>query len=401
MTKTTTSPYWANTDVSGESENWTIDLDNASRRMGCSSTAPAIVAGNLNHLLGRTAHVAFAMSTSQVAGSYMHPDNKNAVLPLYQFAMHDAHREATNYVAYVMSVPPDPDLNWADWTNTYVSTNALGSGESINTLYQTNASTENYYRELVIDVIDLPRGTVTNANTYSDINIYGGMRPIDIVVYAEPARTLDSTMGHGAVDPSQAKPSTPVVNDLAEDCRARLAELRENVIPPAACWAAQGDGAGFDETGTSPGNQLGMVVSAATDGVNNRVNFIDHSVASRNSDTPGIYVHGYRQGIGPEDTAGGTTVYYQIHALTSATNADCNGVFYAETAWSNVTGAVIRPDPTWIVLDDIIINSAQDESAAGEIAARTNKIDIYGSCNAGSIFVHSMSIRAKMPQSAV
>ena len=253
MTKTTTSPYWANTDVSGFSENWTIDIDSASRRMGCSSLAPAIVAGNLNHLLGRTAHVVFAMSTSQVAGTYRHPDDMNAVLPLYQFSMYDGHREATNYVAYVMSVPPNPDLNWADWTNTYISTNALGTGESVNALYITNASTSNYYRELVLDVIELPRGAVTNANTYSDFNIYGGMRPIDIVVYAEPARTLDSTMGHGAVEPSKAKPSIPVLNDLAEDCRARLAELRENVIPPAACWAAQGNGSGFSQAGTSPG----------------------------------------------------------------------------------------------------------------------------------------------------
>ena len=401
MTKTSTGPYWVNTDVTGESENYTIDIDNASRRMGCSSAAPAIVAGNLNHLLGRTAHVAFAMSTSQVAGTYRHPDDKNAVLPLYQFSMYDGHREATNYVAYITSMPPNPDKNWAAWTNTYISTNALGSGESINKSYVINSSTDNYYQELIIDVIELPRGAVTNANTYSDFNIYGGMRPIDIVVYAEPARTLDSTMGHGAVEPSKAKPSIPVLNDLAEDCRARLAELRENVIPPAACWAAQGNGSGFSQAGTSPGDQLGMVVSAADDQPNNRVNFLDHSVTSRNSDTPGIYVHGYRQGIGPEDTAGGTTVYYQIHALASATNADCNGVMYAETAWSNVTGEVIRPNPTWIVLDDIIINSAQDESGATEIAARTNKIDIYGSCNAGSIFVHSMSVRAKMPQSAV
>jgi len=165
MTKTITAPGWVNADITGESENYTIDMDNASRRMGCSSTAPAIVASTLNHLLGRTAHIAFAMSMPQVAGSYQLPDDKNAILPLYQFSMHDGHREATNYVAYVISLPPATDKNWAAWTNTYISTNALGSGQSINKSYEINAPVHNYYGSMSIDVIELPRGAVTNANT--------------------------------------------------------------------------------------------------------------------------------------------------------------------------------------------------------------------------------------------
>jgi hypothetical protein len=401
MTLKTTSPWWANADVTGETENWTIDVESASRRMGCSSTAPAIVANTLNHLLGRTAQIAFAMSTPNVAGEYRYPDNTNSVLPLYEFMTPDLHKEATEYIAHITHMPPDPDLNWATWTNTYITTNVFGGGETVNALHEINTSESNHYVELLTDALSLNRGNVTNTNVFAQFNAYGGFRPVDIVVYAVPARTLDSDLNHGSVEPAKAKPSIPVLNDIAEDCRARFAELRTQVIPLASTWAAQGTATGFSQAGSSPGDQLGMVVESSADGPNTRVNLLDHDVTSRNSDTPGIYVHGYRQGIGPEDTAGGTTVYYELHALASATNSEVNGRIYAETAWSNTSVTVARPDPTWVAVTDIVINSAQDESGATEKAARTNKIDIYGSCNSGGLYVHGFTVKAKVPQTAV
>jgi hypothetical protein len=144
-----------------------------------------------------------------------------------------------------------------------------------------------------------------------------------------------------------------------------------------------------------------MVVESSADGPNTRVNLMDHAVTSRNADTPGVYVHGYRQGIGTEDTAGGTTVYYELHALASTTNAHVNGILYAESGWSNTTVSVTENIPAWVAITDIIINSAQDESGATEKAARTNKIDIYGSCNSGGLYVHGFTVKAKVPQTAV
>jgi hypothetical protein len=401
MTSTSTNPNWSNTDITGETENWTSDVENASRRMGCSALAPAIVASQINNILGNTAHIAFAMATSQATGSYKYPDAANAISPLYSFMTPDMHREATSYVAYVAHMPPINSLNWADWSNTYISTNAFGGGNSVFREYETNATNGAHYNDLIVDRISLPRGNVSNSNYHAAISVYGGARPVDVVVYAAPALTLYSDLNHGYVNPAKAKPSSPVLSDIAEDCRARLHEIRTSVIPPAATWAAQGTATGFSQAGTSPGDQLGMVVESSADGPNTRVNLMDHAVTSRNADTPGVYVHGYRQGIGPEDTAGGTTVYYELHALASTTNAHVNGILYAESGWSNTTVSVTENIPAWVAITDIIINSAQDESGATEKAARTNKIDIYGSCNSGGLYVHGFTVKAKVPQTAV
>jgi len=402
MTQIDTGVFWANVDVSDESENWTVDIDNASRRMGCSALAPNIVASSLNHLLGRTGHIVFAMATPQVAATYLHPDNANALNPLYEAMIPDYHREATNYRAVILSFPPDRDLNWAGWTNTYFSTNALGSGVSANALYDINSSDQNYYQETRVDIIDLPRGNVTNSNQIAVLNAYGGARIIDVIIYGQSADTLDSTMDHGFVEPAKAKSAKPVLDDLAEDCRARLAEIRTQAIPPVATWCAQGTGTGFSNAGTSPGDQLGMVVNVASDQVNNRVNLMDHAITSRNSDTPGIYVHSYRQGIGPEDTVNGTTIRHAVHVLAHVTNAECNGKLYAESKWSNSTLTIDRNTPTWVTIEDVITNSAWDESiyTDDEGALRTNKIDLYGSVNQGALYVHSITVARKVPQTA-
>jgi len=403
MTKKESGTYWSNLDVSGESENWTVDIDNASRRMGCSSLAPKIVTSGLNHILGRTAHVAFAMATSQATGVYKFPDNQNALNPLYEFMVPDYHREATNYTAVVVAFPPDPDVNWAQWSNTYVSTNVLGSGFSVNTTYENaTGALQNYYQDVIIDVFELPRGAVSNSNQIAVMNTYGGYRVVDVVVYGQPAGRLDSDMDHGFVEPAKAKSAKPVVNDLAEDCRARLAEIRTQAIPPVATWCAQGTGTGFSNAGTSPGDQLGMVVNVASDQVNNRVNLMDHAITSRNSDTPGIYVHSYRQGIGPEDTVNGTTIRHAVHVLAHVTNAECNGKLYAESKWSNSTLTIDRDTPTWVTIEDVITNSAWDESiyTDDEGALRTNKIDLYGSVNQGALYVHSITVARKVPQTA-
>ena len=402
MTLTTTSPWWANADVTGETENWKSDTENASRRMGCSATAPAIAGNTLNHLLGRTAHIAFAMSTPNITGSYQYPNDENSQSPLYSFMVSDLHKEATDYVAHVTYMPPDPDKNWAAWTNTYLSTNVFGGGVTVNAIYEINTSTSNHYIDIKTDAIPLNRGNVSNSNIHATIDMYGGARVIDVVIYAMPAQTLDSDLNHGSVQPAKAKPSVPVLNDIAEDCRARLHELRTQVIPPAATWAAQGTATGLSQAGSSPGDQLGMVVDAATDQPNNRVNLFDHAITSRNSDTPGVYVHGFRQGIGPEDTSNGTTVRYQMHVLASATSVESNAYLYCETAWSNSSIRIAEAGnaPTWSVIEDIVINSAQDESGATEKAARTNKIDMYGSVNQGALYVHGFSIIPKLPQTA-
>ena len=403
MVQYASSPFWQNIDVSKISENWKTDIAGASRRLGAAALAPQIVASGINNLLGQTAHTSFAMATSSVAGTYKWPADANTTDPLYEIKVPDWHIEATNYFITILAFPPEPDQNWANSSNTYISTNAFGGGQTANAVYGFNASSQNFYGEMVLDVIELPRGAASNADVTAQVSIFGGYRIMDMAIIEQPALTLDSTMGHGFAEPSLAKAANPLVDDIAEQCRDQTHKLRTRALPPVVTWSAQ-KGQSAWTVGSSPGDQLGMVVDQTSDGTNQEVNLLDHAFTSRNADSPGVTDYAYRQGIGPEDSKNGTTVRREVHIFASSTNNDCNAHFIAETAWGRaniIVATASATDPAWVELrSDVIVNSTSDEVGATEQAAKTNKIDLFGSVNQGALHVFAISIYPKIPQTA-
>ncbi|MHC4619692.1 MAG: hypothetical protein ACYTEQ_18255 [Planctomycetota bacterium] len=373
MTTISINPKWhTNVNVEAMCRPYTIDIDGSARRMGTRSKALVRVGEATGHCLARTALVHFHRA---IPAEYR-PAQANTIDPLYFWNKQDYFRNGRQYRTMALGSP----RTGADGaTNAYLAT---GSSETVRITQNVAA---NYWENPILMRYDVDRGDEANALVNSTIDAYGSLYPIDVVVQDFVLTEL-STSNHTTVDTSQVKAGRKVLSGQASSVAEAHLQLKNATYPLAFSWHATGTAAGWATT-TSPGDTRGMRVSSADDGVNQRVNLLDHAYTARNADTPGFQVHCEKAGWGYEGSAAGQRVSVDV-AVYANCSADSNALVILETSDANVALNVTAADPTIVYVGTdseagaLYLNAAVADSETG---ATRNKIDAFGQVNSGAM----------------
>tara|TARA_Y100000310_G_scaffold132_1_gene182 strand:+ start:5916 stop:6935 length:1020 start_codon:yes stop_codon:yes gene_type:complete len=217
-------------------------------------------------------------------------------------------------------------------------------------------------------------GEPTNAVGFGKVVTHGGFRPLDVVIQEDSLVELDSDQNHAFADVKLIKAGSFVLDDLPEQIRAALHQMRSTNLPTVFTWSSRG-GVAFPDWKT-PGSVRGMAVNSEVD--SGWVNLLDHAVQSRNSTTPGVTGYAHHSGLGLNVEVP-VTCYVLGQRNSSA--GSCQVRF--ESSWSNAIADLTYNGTGslgWVGVTGLTLNSASrdDDPLNG------NKIDIYGLATAGT-----------------
>lgn len=257
------------------------------------------------------------------------------------------------------------------WRGTYGG--SIG-GTSNTAKWTTGLPAVNYFTDSRAEDSFANIGNPTNVVEFGTIRNHGGFRVVDVIIQEDALEELIPALNHSYSDPTLAKPGKFVLDDLAEQVRKALHEIRSTNLPLVFVWSSLGGVA--DPDMSSPGSLRGMAVNSEVD--TGWVNLLDHAVSSRNVSTPGVTGYAHHAGLGIN-----TTVPVTCYVLGERNSSAGDAQVRFESSWTNATADLTYNGTGslgWVGVTGLNLNSALRDDDPGH----GNKIDIFGQTSAGT-----------------
>lgn len=281
---------WKPIGLNRQCQNWTLDHDGTSRKMGNRAIAWQSLAHATNHLLACRSRVLFHYCQDPGVA------NTSGVEPLLRWLYFDDWDNGREYTVHLICIVPESTT--AGWyAQQWSGADNYSAANITPKILVERAGGPLLWQDVWHLSFTVSRGAAGDAAIKDGLSTFDGCTVLACTVIEGPLDEIDTSV-HFHCIPKYAVPGKEIVADIVDNVRTRSQERRMTGLAVVFDWAAQGQ----TSTAAVPGNSAVRHVASAT-----YVNIFDQAETARIATSPGWC----------------TTAYLAAHGLDTKVKVVC------------------------------------------------------------------------------